>query len=586
MLRRQRCAWPCSSVWWAMRVFMAWALAAYVSQPPAAAQRAGSGPPPTRLVVDAHAPIEAVGPVSPRLVGINFPVHPRAEVVARAGLTQKGTNGVWEALRPLNLGFVRQWLSAPECNLHGLDLPTPQPTQEGAWETWLREQLAPHSHLWDGFDGYMRRVAGLGDDVRIMLCLSTFPIWLGPFRWHEEPFGDLVDLRSERRAPYEAFLTWAGIDKNHIGDVARFTRFRARVATYVELLAAHCMADPILRKAVRYIELGNEPDNGGEIVQNDVRWRMFVYGPDSAPRRKSGEKALPGDEGLLQQVYLSAYAGLRAADPEHRIAMGGPGAAWAHNQRRTQGDFYYLNYFIDGAAGIQGVGRDRIEHLTYHNYQHTYDHGRAVTDLAKAFGKPVFLTEYNASAGAHGMNFMQTGATTVANALAQLAQTGNAAGAAFFKAAGGGFGMLLGREGKLWRTGAYWALRLFSEHMVGGRPLRWRVEAADEGAVNCLFVAPRGRQHSYAAMLVNLSDDTRAVTLQLDGLAGEPAQGRFIELPLAGSRNDYRDVPVENLKTRSVMPCAEPGIVLRPRAVVFLTWARRVDSLRTGGSLD
>ncbi len=401
---------------------------------------AGAAEAPTTVTVDLRTPLEGVGPVSPMMVGFNLAVHMDPATVAHTAVTPPGTNGNWEALRPLNVGLIRQWINAPECRLHDLDLPHDAPEDDAAFAQWLRVQLAAESANWEPFDRYMHGIAGLGDDVRIMLNEPVPPVWLGPFRWHDRPARELLDLRSGEVVGYQAFVDWCGLDGNRIGNLRRFQRLRERFALFFELLVEHVLADPVLREHATMITFGNEPDSGGEFVQNSVRWRMWVYGSEANARFEAGEPIRPIDEGLLQQLYLAMHAGVRAADRERTIALGGPETSWAHRQLDRDGRFWYLDWFIDGVKGVAGIGRERIDIVTWHNYGFDYDYAHTAAQLFQAYDRPTFLTEYNAGAGGHGMNFMQRGAQTVAHVVIGLAQTPGAAGAAFFKGSGGGFG--------------------------------------------------------------------------------------------------------------------------------------------------
>ncbi|MGD9495486.1 MAG: hypothetical protein AB7Y46_04150 [Armatimonadota bacterium] len=521
---------------------------------------------PVSVTVDRAAALTGVGLVSPMMVGINLPVHTDPETVARSAVTPPGTNGNWEALRPLNVGLIRQWLNAPECGLHDLDLPRDAPEDGAAFAAWLRAQLAPDAPAWAAFDRYMHGIARLGDDVRIMLNEPVPPVWLGPFRWHDRHAGELTDLRSGEVVDYQAFVDWCGLDHNRVGDVARFERLRERFALYMELLAAHVLADPLLRAHATMITLGNETDSGGDLVQNSVRWRMWVYGAEANARFAAGEPARPIDEGVLQQLYLAMYAGVRAADPEGRIALGGPESSWSHNQFDRDGRFWYLDWFIDGVNGVAGIGRDRLDLLTWHNYGYDYDYARAARQLHEAYGKPTFLTEYNATAAGHGMNFMQQGAQTVAKVVIELAQTPGAAGAALFKASGGGFGLILNRE-VTWRTGAYFALKLIREEIVGGRPVRCRASGDAAGAVECLAV--RRDDGTIAVLVCNLTDETVRMALRVPG--NGPLRTTCIELPLARERDDYRNVSEDDI-AHGLLPAgpAEPSIALAPHGVAVV----------------
>ncbi len=521
---------------------------------------------PVTVTVDPARPLEAVGPVSPMMVGINLPVHTEPEAVARYAVTPPGTNGNWEALRPLNVGLIRQWINAPECGLHDLDPPHDAPAHDAAFAQWLRAQLAPDAQSWAQFDRYLHGIARLGDGVRIMLNEPVPPVWLGPFRWHDRHAGELIDLTSGEVVDYQAFVDWAGLDRNRIGDVERFERLCARFALYMQLLAAHMLADPVLRERATMITLGNETDGGG-VAQNSVRWRMWVYGAEANARFAAGEPIRPIDEGVLQRLYLAMHAGVRAADPEGRIALGGPETSWSHNQLDREGRFWYLDWFIDGVNGVAGVGRDRLDLLTWHNYGFEYDYGRAARQLFRAYGKPTFLTEYNATAGGHGMNFMQRGAQTVAKVVIELAQTPGAAGAAFFKASGGGFGLILKREGVIWHTGAYFALKLIREEIVGGRPVRCAVVGDAAGAVECLAV--RRDDGAVALLVCNLTDETTRVALRMPG--DGPLRTTSIELPVAHERGDYRNVGEDEI-AYGVPPAglARPTIALAPHGVAVV----------------
>jgi len=522
------------------------------------------------VTVDADRPIADVGPVSPMMVGFNLAVHSDPETVARTAVTPPGSNGNWEALRPLNVGLVRQWINAPECGLHGLDLPHDAPGDDAAFAQWLRRSFAPDSELWADFDRYMHGIAGLGDGVQIMLNEPVPPVWLGPFRWHDRPAGELIDLASGEVVGYQAFVDWCGLDGNRIGDLDRFERLRDRFALFVELLVGHVLADPVLREHATMITLGNETDSGGEFVQNSTRWRMWVYGSEANARFDAGEPIRPIDEGMLQQLYLAMHAGARAADPGGTIALGGPETSWAHNQFDRDGRFWYLDWFIDGVKGVAGIGRERIDIITWHNYGFDYDYAHAATRLFEAYGRPTFLTEYNSTAGGHGMNFMQRSAQTVAHAVIGLAQTPGAEGAAFFKGSGGGFGLVLKRDDAIWRTGAYWTLKLIREEVGGGQPVRCAVAGEPAGAVECLGV----RRHDGTVavllcnlmLLCNLTDETVRVAMRVPG--DGPLRLTSIELPLARERNDYRNVSEDEIE-RGLAPgsVTEPLITLGPRGV-------------------
>jgi len=521
------------------------------------------------ITVHPGTPLEGVGPVSREMIGINLPVHTDQRSIEFSAVSGPGTNGVYEALRDLNIGFIRQWSPAPECCLHSIAMPPHNPDTDGPWNAWLRRQLAADSPHWAGFDQYIKWLSELGDDVHVMLCLPSFPVWLGPYRWQDRYGGQLVDTETGAPAEYEDFITWAGIDKNCIGDIERFEAFRDRVRLYVELLVEHIRSKPTLRETIRSIEVGNEPDNGGEIIQNETRWRMFVYAMGSKQRREQGG-LLPTDQGLLQQVFLAIRDGLRAADPEGTILLTGPSCAWAHNQKATAGAFYYLDYFIKGDQGIDGIGAANLDALTYHHYGHTYRHDEVIRELQAAYGRPVYLTEYNATAAGHGMNFMQTGATTVANVFAQLAQTPNAMGAAFFKAAGGGFGLVLNRDGVLWRTGAYWTLQALSDEFVGGRPLAWQASPEMREMVTCLVVATDADPTGYALLVVNLTDEQQPLAFDL-GMQTGNVETRVIALPIAETRDDYRNVEQSEIRSDSLQGLSGPS-VLPARGVLILRW--------------
>jgi len=527
---------------------------------------AGAAGLPVTITVDPATALEGVGPVSPMMVGVNLPVHTDPETVARSAVTPPGTNGNWEALRPLNIGLVRQWINAPECGLHDLDLPRDAPEDDAAFAQWLRAQLAPDAANWAAFDRYMHGITALGEDVRIMLNEPVPPVWLGPFRWHDRHAGELIELASGEVVDYQAFVDWAGLDRNRIGDVARFERLRVRFALYLELLAAHVLADPVLRAHATMITLGNETDSGGEFVQNSVRWRMWVYGAEANARFEAGQPARPIDEGTLQQLYLAMHAGVRAADPDGRISLGGPETSWSHNQFDRDARFWYLDWFIDGVNGVAGIGRENLDLLTWHNYGFDYDYGHAAQQLFEAYGRPTFLTEYNATAAGHGMNFMQRGAQTVAKVVIELAETPGAAGAAFFKASGGGFGLILNRD-VTWRTGAYFALKAIREQIVAGRPVRCVVSGEGADAIECLAV--RRDDGATVLLLCNLTDETTRVALRVPG--DGPLRITSIELPIARERNDYRNVTEEEI-AHSLLPAgpAEPSIALAPHGVAVV----------------
>lgn len=524
--------------------------------------------PQASVTVDMATAIREVPPVPAEMVGVNMPVHTRPEVVAKAAVTPPGTNGNWEALRPLDLGLIRQWINAPECGLHGLDLPHDAPADDAAFEAWLREQLAAESPNWADFDAYMHGLCGLGEDVRIMLNEPVPPVWLGPFRWHDRHAGDVLDLRSGEVVDYQQFVDWCGLDANRIGDVERFDRLRARFGLYCELLAAHVLSDPLLREHATMMTLGNETDSGGEFVQNSVRWRMWVYGTEANARFQAGLRTRPIDEGVLQQLYLSMHDGARAADPDETIALGGPETSWAHKQFARDGRFWYLDWFIDGVHGVSGVGRERIDLITWHNYGYDFDYARPAEDLYDVYGKPTYLTEYNATLGGHGMNFMQRGGQAVAKAVAELSWTPGAAGACFFKASGGGFGAILSRD-TIWRTGAWFALKAIREQIVGGQPMRSRIRGDAADSLECLAVRhPDGRA---AVMLCSVTPEPVTVDLRV------PCEGPLaltrIELPVAQERNDYRDVREDEI-VQETLP-ADGTITLAPHGVVFAVQAAR-----------
>lgn len=524
------------------------------------------------ITVHPDTPVEGVGPVSREMIGVNLPVHTDQRSIEFSAVSGPGTNGVYEALKDLNIGLIRQWSPAPECCLHSIAMPPHNPDTDGPWDAWLRSQLAADSPHWAGFDQYIGWLAELGDDVHVMLCLPSFPVWLGPFRWHDGYGRQLVNMETGAPAEYDEFITWAGIDKNCIGNIQRFEAFRARVRLYVQLLVEHIQSRQVLRKTIRSIEVGNEPDNGGEIIQNETRWRMFVYAMGSKQRREQGG-LVPTDQGLLQQVFLAVRDGLRAGDPEGDILLTGPSCAWAHNQRATAEAFYYLDYFIKGDQGIKGIEAESLDALTYHHYGHTYRHDEVIRELQAAYGRPVYLTEYNATAAGHGMNFMQTGATTVANVFAQLAQTPNAMGAAFFKAAGGGFGLVLNRDGVLWRTGAYWTLKALSEAFVGAQPLAWTASSGAREHVSCLVVTRIADPTRYALLAVNLTDQQQPLAFD-PGMQTGNVEARIIALPIARARDDYRNVEQSEIRTESLEGLSEP-LMLPPRGVLILQWQPR-----------
>ncbi len=524
---------------------------------------------PITITVHPDTPVEGVGPVSREMIGVNLPVHTDQRSIELSALSGPGTNGVYEALKDLNIGLIRQWSPAPECGIHSIAMPPHNPATDGPWEAWLRQQLAVDSPHWAAFDRYIEWLSELGDDVHVMLCLPSFPVWLGPYRWQGGYRGQLVNTETGAPAQYEDFINWAGIDKNCIGDIAHFEVFRGRVSLYVQVLVEHILSKPVLRKTIRSIEVGNEPDNGGDIVQNETRWRMFVYAMGSKQRREQGG-LLPTDQGLLQQVFPAIRDGLRAADPEGSILLCGPSCAWAHNQKASAGALYYLDYFIKGAQGIRGVGAESLDCFTYHNYGHTYRHDEAVATLFAAYGLPVYLTEYNATAAGHGMNFMQTGATAVANVFAQLAQIPNVRGAAFFKAAGGGFGLVLNRDGVLWHTGAYWTLKALSEEFVGGRPLAWQASPDMGERITCLVVATDADPAGYALLTVNLTDEQQPLAFDL-GMQTGNVETHVIALPIARERDDYRNVEQGEIRSESLKGLSE-HLILPARGVLILRW--------------
>jgi hypothetical protein len=409
----------------------------------------------------------------------------------------------------------------------------------------------------------MHGLCALGDGVTIMLNEPVPPIWLGPFRWHDRHAGEVLDLRSGEIVDYQRFVEWSGLEANRIGDVEHFDRLRDRFALYCELLVAHVQADPLLAEHATMLSLGNETDSGGEFEQNSVRWRMWVYGPEANPRFEVGLPVRPIDEGVLQGLYLAMHEGARTADPEGTIALGGPETSWAHKQFERDGRFWYLDWFIDGVKGVRGIGRERMDFITWHNYGYDFDYSAPARDLWQVYGKPTYLTEYNATLGGHGMNFMQRGAQTVAKVVAELSRTPGAAGAAFFKASGGGFGAILKREA-IWRTGAYFALKTIREEMVGGRPVRSRVSGDAAEDIQCLAV--RRPDGSTAAMLTNLTAQPRDVDLRLPG--GGESRLIGIELPVADGRNDYRDVKQSEL-VHGTLDAGERSIALAPHGVVF-----------------
>ena len=540
----------------------------YVSLMLTVASAATADGDPITITVHPDTPVEGVGPISREMIGINLPVHTDQRSIELSAVSGPGTNGVYEALRDLNIGLIRQWSPAPECGIHSIAMPPHNPAADGPWEAWLRQQLAVDSQHWAAFDRYIGWLSELGDDVHVMLSLPTFPVWLGPFRWQDR-YGQLVNTDTGTPGEYNDFITWAGIDKNCIGDIESFEAFRERVRLYVQLLVEHILSKPVLRETIRSIEVGNEPDNGGEIIQNETRWRMFVYGMGSKERREQGG-LLPTDQGLLQQVFLAVRDGLKAGDPEGKMLLMGPSCAWAHNQKATAGAFYYLDYFIKGDQGIDGIGAANLDALTYHHYGHTYRHDDAIRELHAAYGRPVYLTEYNATAAGHGMNFMQTGATTVANVLAQLAQTPNARGAAFFKGAGGGFGLLLNRDELLWRTGAYWTLKAFGEMFVGGQPLAWQASPDMGENIACLVVAADADPAGYALLVANLTDEQQPLAFDL-GMQTGNVETRVIALPIARERDDYRNVEQSEIRSESLEGLSE-HLVLPARGVLILRW--------------
>jgi hypothetical protein len=512
-------------------------------------------------------PLAGCEAVPREMVGLNMAVHTRPERVEQFAVTPPGTNGNWEALRPLNVGLIRQWANAPECGLSEMDLPHDPPEDAATFETWLREQLASDSAYWAAFDRYMRGLCGLGDGVQIMLNLPVPPVWLGPFRWHDRPAGELLDLRTGEVVGYERFVEWGGLEANRIGDVERFERLRDRFAAFCELLVAHVGMDPLLAEHITMLTLGNEPDSGGEIEQNSVRWRMWVYGAEANARFDAGLRLRPIDEGVLQGLYLAMHDGAREADPAGSIALGGPDTSWAHNQFARDGRFWYLDWFIDGVHGVSGVGRERIDLVTWHNYGHDFDYGAPARDLHRVYSKPTYLTEYNATAAGHGMNFMQRGAQTVAKVVCDLARTPGATGACFFKAVGGGFGAILPRE-ETWHTGAYFALKAIREQIVGGRPVRCRISG--ESAADVEALAVRRADGSRAVLLTNLTAEPLAVDLRLPGQG--PIRLVRIELPVAAERNDYRPVRAAEVVEEHSDPAAgDLALTIAPHGVIVAT---------------
>lgn len=513
--------------------------------------------------VDVDAPLTGVGPVPREMVGLNMPVHTDPAVVARAAVTPDSEN--WRVLRQINPGLIRQWINAPECGLHGLDLP-PSPDDDAQWEAWLREQLAPASGNWAEFDAYMRGLCALGDGVQIMVNEPVPPLWLGPFRWEDRHAGEVIDLRSDEVCDYERFVEWCGLDGNRIGNVERFERLRRRFSLLFELLARHILADPVLREHATMFTLGNETDSGGEFVQNSVRWRMWVYGAEANERFEAGLPIRPIDEGVLQGLYMAMYEGVRAADPAGRITLGGPETSWSHNQFERDGRFWYLDWFIDGVNGVSGIGRERIDFITWHNYGYDYDYSGTARQLYGAYRRPTYLTEYNATAAGHGMNFMQRGAQTVAKAIIELSRTEGARGACFFKASGGGFGLILNRGDGIWRTGAFFALKLIREQVVGGRPVRTAIVGDEAEAIDCLAV--RRSDGRPAALLCNTTARTIRVRLQMPG--DGPMRLSSIELPLARERNDYRSVLADEIEHWSIPPGVNaPSFALAPHGVLL-----------------
>lgn len=160
---------------------------------------------------------------------------------------------------------------------------------------------------------------------------------------------------------------------------------------------------------------------------------------------------------------------------------------------------------------------------------------------------------------------MQRGAQTVAKVVADLSVTPGAAGAAFFKAAGGGFGAVLSRE-TIWRTGAYFALKTVREEIVGGRPVRSRISGEAAEDLRCLAVVRD--DGSTAVMLLNLSAEPREVRLRLPG--EDTLRLTRIELPVARERNDYRDVREDEIVRETLrMGAMGATITLAPHGVVF-----------------
>jgi len=528
-------------------------------------------------VVQSAESLPRCGPVRRQLIGFNLPAGHTLEQTRTSALAPPGTNRVFEALQRLRPGLVRVWTSAHECGLDTMQLP-PQGENE-TWEHWLARELADDSPHWQRLDQHLGRVVKLGDETQLLLCLPAFPPWLGPFRAPAEEceMKELRDLRTGERVPYGALLDWCGIRDRCIVDEERFARFAPRVALFTKRLISHCLSQPALRERLAYVSLGNEPDNEAKLPRA-VCWRMWVYGPDSK-RKMAAKQALSlRDEGLLQQIYGRVHTGLRAADPDRRIQLGGPESAWSHGQVFSLGAYYYLGYFLDGGrfflpdvpAAVGGVGRETVDFLSYHSYTfgaaEKFQHDRIVNRLFRAFGKPVMLTEYNATAAGHGCNFMQSGATAVADAVVRLGRSPAARGAAFFKGAGGGFGLVLNRQnGEFWRTGAYWTMDLCSRWIVGGQPVRM----TPAGTWELDGLAVRFPDRSVRLLFLNRSDVARTFAVSAPGTAAS-AEARFVELPLAKRRGDYRDVREEEIRITHLDRAGLQRITLAPRGVLFL----------------
>ena len=176
------------------------------------------------------------------------------------------------------------------------------------------------------------------------------------------------------------------------------------------------------------------------------------------------------------------------------------------------------------------------------------------------------------------MNFMQSGAASVANTIIQLSRFPYAGGSIFFKGSGGGFGLIHQQNDKNIipaRTGAYWTMLLASKLLVGGQPVKVDISKTKNNVIDCMAVI-KSNKLIQSIIIVNKSDSTHFLNFSIEPSNPVEMNLCFIELPIARKRNDYRSINKKDLRfMKTKFPLKKP-IEIKPRGVIFITNDREV----------